>query len=151
MQCRRCGFDPWIRKIPWRRKWQPNPVFLLGRYYGQRNMAGHSCMWLQKSDTTYRPNHHHYIQWETGFFPFKNICIRKTINLLCCRTFPMWQTDLGTNTTALVNLEQKHCSITCWEPKANREEKKRKNIPYEKSLANVLSSCFPMQIVMRMK
>ena len=32
-QCRRCkryGFDPWVRKIPWRRKWQPIPVFLLG-------------------------------------------------------------------------------------------------------------------------
>ena len=25
---RRCGFDPWVRKIPWRRKWQPTPVFL---------------------------------------------------------------------------------------------------------------------------
>ena len=32
-QCRRRrrrGFDPWVRKIPWRRKWQPTPVFLLG-------------------------------------------------------------------------------------------------------------------------
>ena len=32
-RCRRCkrwGFDPWVRKIPWRRKWQPTPVFLLG-------------------------------------------------------------------------------------------------------------------------
>ena len=31
-QCRRhkrCGFNPWVRKIPWRRKWQPTPVFLL--------------------------------------------------------------------------------------------------------------------------
>ena len=30
-QCRRCrrhGFDPWVEKIPWRRKWQPTPVFL---------------------------------------------------------------------------------------------------------------------------
>ena len=30
-QCRRCkrrGFDPWVRKIPWRRAWQPTPVFL---------------------------------------------------------------------------------------------------------------------------
>ena len=29
-QCRRCkrhGFDPWVRKIPWRRKWQPTPIF----------------------------------------------------------------------------------------------------------------------------
>ena len=30
-QCRRCRFDPWIGKIPWRRKWQPIPVFLPGR------------------------------------------------------------------------------------------------------------------------
>ena len=28
-QFRRCGFDPWARKIPWRRNWQPTPVFLL--------------------------------------------------------------------------------------------------------------------------
>ena len=27
---RRCSFDPWLRKIPWRRAWQPTPVFLLG-------------------------------------------------------------------------------------------------------------------------
>ena len=27
-QCRRLGFDPWLGKIPWRRKWQPTPVFL---------------------------------------------------------------------------------------------------------------------------
>ena len=25
---KRCGFDPWVRKSPWRRKWQPTPVFL---------------------------------------------------------------------------------------------------------------------------
>ena len=30
-QCRRRGFDPWVGKIPWRRKWQPNPVFLPGK------------------------------------------------------------------------------------------------------------------------
>ena len=29
-QCRRRGFDPWVGKIPWRRKWQPTPVYLLG-------------------------------------------------------------------------------------------------------------------------
>ena len=28
---RRCGFDPWVRKIPWRRQWQPTPVFLPGK------------------------------------------------------------------------------------------------------------------------
>ena len=38
-QCRRhtrCGFDPWVRKIPWRRAWQPTPVFLPGESHGQR-------------------------------------------------------------------------------------------------------------------
>ena len=33
-QCRRRKFDPWVRKIPWRRKWQPNPVFLPGKCHG---------------------------------------------------------------------------------------------------------------------
>ena len=27
-RCKRCGFDPWVGKIPWRRAWQPTPVFL---------------------------------------------------------------------------------------------------------------------------
>ena len=33
------GFDPWVRNIPWRRKWQPTPVFLLGKPHGQRSLA----------------------------------------------------------------------------------------------------------------
>ena len=28
LQCRTLGFDPWVGKIPWRREWQPTPVFL---------------------------------------------------------------------------------------------------------------------------
>ena len=39
---KRSGFDPWIRKIPWRRKWQPTPVFLPGKSYGQRSLVGYS-------------------------------------------------------------------------------------------------------------
>ena len=34
LQCRRPGFNPWVRKIPWRRKWQPTPVFLPGEFHG---------------------------------------------------------------------------------------------------------------------
>ena len=33
-------FDPWVRKIPYRRKWPPTPVFLPGEFHGQRNLAG---------------------------------------------------------------------------------------------------------------
>jgi len=34
--------DSLVRKIPWRRAWQPTPVFLLGKYHGQRSLAGYS-------------------------------------------------------------------------------------------------------------
>ena len=35
-------FDPWVRKIPWRREWQPTLVFLPGKFNGQRNLVGYS-------------------------------------------------------------------------------------------------------------
>ena len=41
-RCRRCGFDPWVRKIPWRRQWQPTQVFLPKKSHGQRSLAGYS-------------------------------------------------------------------------------------------------------------
>ena len=39
LQCRRPRFDPWVRKIPWSRKWQPIPVFLPGESHEQRSLA----------------------------------------------------------------------------------------------------------------
>ena len=50
LQCRRCRFDSWVGKIPWRRKWQPTPVFLPGDSHGQRSLAGYS-LWCRKSQT----------------------------------------------------------------------------------------------------
>ena len=41
-QSRRCGFSPWGGKIPWRRKWQPTPVFLPGKSHGQKSLVGYS-------------------------------------------------------------------------------------------------------------
>ena len=41
-RCKRCGFSPWIGRIPWRRKWQPTPVFLFGKFYGQKSLVGYS-------------------------------------------------------------------------------------------------------------
>ena len=54
-QCRRHkrhGFDPWVRKIPRRRKWQPTPVFLPGEFHGQRGLASYSPWGRKESDTT---------------------------------------------------------------------------------------------------
>ena len=36
---KRPGFDPWVGKILWRRKWQPTPVFLPGEFHGQRSLV----------------------------------------------------------------------------------------------------------------
>ena len=41
-RCRSCRFDPWVRKIPWRRKQQPTPVFLPGEFHGQRSLVSYS-------------------------------------------------------------------------------------------------------------
>ena len=41
-RCHRRRFDPWVGKIPWRRAWQPTPVFLPGELHGQRSLAGYS-------------------------------------------------------------------------------------------------------------
>ena len=39
---RRFRFDPWVGKILWSRKWQPTPVFLPGKFHGQRSLEGYS-------------------------------------------------------------------------------------------------------------
>ena len=39
---KRHAFDPWVRKIPWRRAWQPTPVLLPGEFHGQRSLADYS-------------------------------------------------------------------------------------------------------------
>ena len=40
-QCRKCRFNPWVGKMPWRRKWQLTPVFLPGKSHGQRSLLDH--------------------------------------------------------------------------------------------------------------
>ena len=50
-QCRRHGFDHCIGKIPWRKKWQPTPVFLPEKSHGQRSLVGYSP-WGRESDVT---------------------------------------------------------------------------------------------------
>ena len=46
------GFDPWVGKILWRRKWQPTPVLLPGKSHGWRSMVGYSPWGHKESDTT---------------------------------------------------------------------------------------------------
>ena len=46
------GFNPWVGKILWRRKWQPTPVFLPGESHGQRSLVGYSPWGCKESDRT---------------------------------------------------------------------------------------------------
>ena len=70
-QCRRCRFHPWVRKIPWSRKWQPTPVSLPGESHGQRSLVSYSpwgCErvghdWARARETVFRKNSQRWMLW----------------------------------------------------------------------------------------
>ena len=45
-------FNPWVGKVPWRRKWQPTSVLLSGKSHGQRSLVGSSPWGCKEPDTT---------------------------------------------------------------------------------------------------
>ena len=60
--CLRCGrsrFNPWVGKIPWRREWQPTPVFLPGESHGQRSLEGYSLCGHAWTTNTHAHIHTH--------------------------------------------------------------------------------------------
>ena len=54
--CRRPMFDPWVGKIPWRKKWQPSPAFLPGESLGQRSLVGYSS-WGRRVASNWATEH----------------------------------------------------------------------------------------------
>ena len=98
------GFDPWIGKIPWRRAWQPTPVFLSGESFGQRSLVGYSPWGCKESNTTERL-HFHFIlcvgfhmeapgmilgSRRLGFCLF--VYLLAVLGLFCClRAFSSWR------------------------------------------------------------
>ena len=95
-QCRRHGFDLWVRKIPWRRKWQPTPVFLPGKSHRERHLVGYSSRGRKESNTTLvtKPQQRYHLEVfgevtlqgnfkvgrsESGaFLTFRNIALERT-------------------------------------------------------------------------
>ena len=66
-------FNLWVQKVPGSRKWQPTPVFLPGKFHGQKSLAGYSPWGLKELDTTepgdlgsgfYFSRAHSVIKWE---------------------------------------------------------------------------------------
>ena len=74
-QCRRHrwhSFHLWVRKIPWRRKWQPAPVFLPAELHGQRSLKGYSpwgCKELDMTERTHTHTHTHTTWWNVHEIP----------------------------------------------------------------------------------
>ena len=58
-QCRRLRVNPWVRNIPWSRKWQPVPVFMPGNFHGQRFLGGYRSWGHKESDTTEHSRMHY--------------------------------------------------------------------------------------------
>ena len=52
------GFDPWVKKIPWKREWLPTPVFLPGESHGQKSLVGYSQWGHKELDMTERLSTH---------------------------------------------------------------------------------------------
>ena len=68
--CRRPGFDPWVGKMPWRRAWQPTPVFLPRESHGQRSLAG--CHPVTQSRTQ--------LKWLNSSSSSSRLSTRETLN-----------------------------------------------------------------------
>ena len=66
LQCGQPGFDPWIRKIPWRREWQPTPVLLPGEFHGKRSLAGYSPWVCKELDMTEHLTYTHAFKGRGG-------------------------------------------------------------------------------------
>ena len=89
-KCRRlqrCRFDPWMGKIPWRRQWQPTPVFLPGKFHGQRCLVDYSPWSHKESDTTERA-HTHTRTHRAGILPaLQGLFKLHPHSLTCCTWF----------------------------------------------------------------
>ena len=103
-QCRTRRFDPWVRKIPWRRKWQSTPVFLPGKSHGQRSLVGYSSWGRKESDTTERLHFTslHLLSFLNGSNNFLCILsVTAAVSLL-----------MRISLTARLQRGQSHCSIS---------------------------------------
>ena len=69
LQCGRPKFDPWVGKIPWRRKWQSTLGLVPGKSHGQRSLVGYSPWGRKESYTTEGNSFHSFIKVVITFLP----------------------------------------------------------------------------------
>ena len=74
---KRCGRDPWVQKIPWRKAWRPTLVFLPGESHGQRSLAVYISWGHRESDRTER-QHNTPMAFAYCVFMFVSVTSDKT-------------------------------------------------------------------------
>ena len=77
------GFNPWVKKIPWRRKWQLTPVFLPGEPHGQRRLASYSPWGCKELDTTERARAHTHTHTHTHRMALSDQMLTKAKKDVC--------------------------------------------------------------------
>ena len=103
-QNRRHGFDPWVGKIPWRKKWQPTPVFLPEKSQGQRNLAGYRPWGHKESDRTEQLILSHKI---TKYFLPKNQEQTEILDYACWKYSP--KSSVSFNSTCNLVFRKQMC------------------------------------------
>ena len=89
-QYRRCELDPWVGKIPCRRKWQPAPVFFPGKSHGQRSLAGYSPWGHTRVGQDWATEHTRKCMYTYTDTPFiHTTCIHIHAHSVCLYTYPM--------------------------------------------------------------
>ena len=90
------GFDPWVGKIPWRRKWQPSPVFLPGKSHGQRSLVGYCPLGHKESDTTkgLSTHTHHVASVSLNLEQF-SVLLLWSLTVLKSAGFSFWKLTLN--------------------------------------------------------
>ena len=83
-------FDPWVRKISWKRKWKPTPTFLPGKSHEQRSLAGYSPWSCKESDLTELLRIHIY----TMPFYKRDLRISVSVRVLKAEYTKRWLTSL---------------------------------------------------------
>ena len=118
---KRHRLDPWVWKIPWRRKWQPTPVLLPGKSHGERSMAGYSP-WgrktLSNSSTAVRVRSWAR-DWENGYrvtspYPGRSAVhlgshhVKKQIWQIEHMSLPLFPSETHKNCSEICFFEYKH-------------------------------------------
>ena len=100
-QWKRHRFDPWVGKIPWRRKWQPIPVFLPGESHRQRSLVG---------DSPWNPRVGHY--WSDRAHTHSSCLKTVGVYAVPCPTPPFYLPPIPVSLPYCAQIMHKHCCIS---------------------------------------